>query len=260
MTSPNISSDEGEIIEATSPPRPKEGGHVDRTTRNPGRHSRTPDYDGPARHAGDGKARNDDPPRGHKRPRDDRDSNGGGRGRDPRRFKVHYEKEPRNETRRGRHAYDDYDRPPSRGSYRHEDSDRPVSRSSNQRFGGRDTLPSRPSGYRQDDRKRRNELDYDNDGHPDKRERNRSRSPRGRYDRGRRDRGGLGLDQRPDQAESIKYSAHVERQLPGNSAYRRDNPAEASDAQRQDAKNDQGASGDRAGDQHATSQKRQVSV
>jgi serine/threonine-protein kinase PRP4 len=256
MASPNMSSDEGEIIEATSlPRRSKEGGDVDRTTRNPGGYSRTPEYNGPARHAGDGNPRNNDSPRGHKRPRDDRDSYGSGRGRDPRRFKVHYEGESRNDSRGGRHSYDDYDRPPSRGSYQHEDSDRPPSRSSNKRFGARDTLPSRPSAYMNDDRKRRGELDYDHDAYSDRRAYDRSRSPRGRHERGKRDRGRFGRDQRLDQAESIKYSAHAERLSPGNSASKRNTPAEASDTQRHDAKYDQGASGDRAVDQRATLQK-----
>ncbi|OIW28571.1 kinase-like protein [Coniochaeta ligniaria NRRL 30616] len=256
MTSPNMSSDEGEIIEATSLPQRKEGGDVDRSTRKPGRSSQTPEYTGPARHPGDGRPRNNDSPRGHKRPRDDRDSYSGGRGRDPRRFKVHYEGDTRNDTRGGRHSYEDHDFPPTRGSYQHEDSDRPGSRSSNTRFGGRDALPSRPSGYRQDGRDQRSELDYDHDGYSDKRPRNRSRSPRGRHERGKRDRGRFGRDQKLDQAESIKYSAHAERQSPGNSASKRATPAKASDTQRHDAKYDQGASGDRAVDRNATSQER----
>jgi serine/threonine-protein kinase PRP4 len=254
MGSPNTSSDEGEIIEATSLPQPKEGGDVDRNTRNPGRYSRTPEYNGPPSRAAD---RNNESPRGHKRPRDERDSfGGGGRGRDPRRFKVHYEEASRNDTRRGRHSYDDHDRPASRGSYPHEEIDGPPSRSSNNRLGGRGTIPSRPSGQRQDDRNRRSELDYDQDAYSDKRARNRSRSPRGRHERGKRDRGRFGRDQRLDQVESFKYSAHAERQSPGDPASKRDAQAEASDTQRHDAKYDQGASGDRAVDRNANLQRR----
>ncbi|KAB5554949.1 kinase-like domain-containing protein [Coniochaeta sp. 2T2.1] len=251
MASPSLSSDEGEIIEATSLPQPREGGDVDRNTRHPGRHSRTPEYTGPAKHGGNGRPRNNDSPRGHKRPRDDRDSYNSDRGRDPRRFKVHYEGEA---PRGGRSSYQDHDRPPSRGSYQHEDADKPASRPSDKRFGGRDALPSRPSNYRQDDRNRQNDFGREHDGYPDKRQRNRSRSPRGgRFDRGKRDRGRFGRDQRVDQAESIKYSAHTERQMPGDSASKQPTPTSASDTQRHDAKHDQGASRDRAVDQNGTS-------
>jgi len=250
MASSNMSSDEGEISEATSLPQPQEGGDVDRTTRNPGRSSQTPEYTGPSRHSGDGNRQSNVSPRGHKRPRDDRDSYNNGRGRDPRRFKVHYEGDGRNAARGGRHSYEDYDRPSSHASY--EDGERPHSRSSNTRFSGRAAVPSRPSGYKQDDRDGRTGLDYDRDGYQDKRARNRSRSPRNRQERGNRERGRFGRDHNINQAESIKYSAHTERQLSDKSAPKRATPAEASDRQRHDAKYDQGASGDRAASHDAT--------
>jgi serine/threonine-protein kinase PRP4 len=248
MAPPDLSSDEGEITEATSLPQVDGNGDVDRTTRLPAkRSSRTPDY------VGDGKSRLNDSPRGHKRPRDDRDSYGSQRGRDPRRFKVHYEAEPHRDSRRSHQSYDDLDRPSANG-----EKERPTSRSSNHRFGGRDAPPSRPAGYRQDDRNRRQDLDYDNDGYSDKRQRNRSRSPRGRGDRGRRDRGHFGRDRYQDQTEATKYSAQTERHQPGTSVSKRDTPAENFVSTRRDAKSDQGVSADRAADRHSTSRNRQV--
>ncbi|KAI4596120.1 U4/U6 small nuclear ribonucleoprotein prp4 [Pestalotiopsis sp. 9143b] len=88
-------------------------------------------------------------------------------GGDPRQFRVHYE--DARDSRRSRYTYDDDDRPPSRSStsgLRYDDSDR----------------------SRDHEKPRDNRRDRDRDAYPDKRARNRTRSPY-RAPRGGRDRG-----------------------------------------------------------------------
>lgn len=146
MASPALSSDEGEIIEATTLPRSEQNGVVDRAGRNRGRFSRSPERDSPSvhNHGRDGPSRRSRSPRVLKRARDDRETR-----RDSRQFRVHYEDSPREESRRARNLDD---RPSPRGSHV-EDYSRPRLR-----------------GY---------------DDYSDKRARHRSRSPRDRRDEGR---------------------------------------------------------------------------
>lgn len=158
------SSDEGEIVEngvgdskATSLPQ-FEGTGVDRMDRTRARYSRSrsPEYVNGSR-LPPSSSRRSRSPRGHKRPRDDRDLYRGSRlDADPRRFRVHYE-DSADSHRRSRPPYDDQDRPPSRSS---------------------------ASGLYYDDRDRdsaaRNRVrdrSRDRDHHPRKRHRNRTRSP-----------------------------------------------------------------------------------
>ncbi|KAK3352803.1 kinase-like domain-containing protein [Lasiosphaeria hispida] len=243
MATPTVSSDEGEIVEASSLPRSEQNGDVDRVGRHRGRFSRTPEDDMPSRHSADGSSRRSRSPRGWKRPRDNRDqrdSRDSRRDRDPRQFRVHYEQSPRDDRRSGR----DLDRPASRGSYHSNTDDRPSSY-----FGGRDPPPSRSSGLRPDSgRNRSRDHDHNNDrghnGHPDKRPRFRSRSPRSRRDRGGRDRGGgrFGADVSPGEN---KYSAQVERRSQDDSMSKRAAPVEASNSSKHDAKHNQGVTVER---------------
>ncbi|KAK1771432.1 kinase-like protein [Phialemonium atrogriseum] len=234
MATPMMSSDEGEIIEATPLPRSDKNGHVDPTGRTRPRLSHTPDLDDSSRNPANAPFRRSRSPRGFKRSHDEPEYQSSSRGRDPRRFRVRYEADPRDGHRRGRHPYEDPDRPQSRGSAHDEERDR-----------NRDNTASRPFGQRRDDRN----FDRGYDGYPDKRPRNRSRSPRGgRRDRGRRDRGRFGRDPTIDHAESIKYSAHNERYSQGNSVSKRATLAEASDTSRRDTKSYQGVTGDRIAD------------
>ncbi|KAH8882603.1 kinase-like protein [Thozetella sp. PMI_491] len=227
MASHDVSSDEGEIVEATPLPRSEQNGDVDRTGRTRGRYSRTPDSDSFPRQSGDGyRRRSRSPPRGQKRPRDDRDRRDRERDRDPRQFRVHYEDSPRRDRSRDRDRDRDLDRPPSLQS----NGPEPLSSRSAHRPGNRDNLPSRPGGYRQRDYER------DPDGYPDKRprgNRSRSRSPR-RRDNGRRDRG------RREKEERSKYSAQDERYPRNGALSRQANLLEAPDTLKQDAKRDQG--------------------
>ncbi|KAI1435296.1 kinase-like protein [Xylaria sp. CBS 124048] len=162
MASPS-SSDEGEIVEsrvgnskATSLPQ-IDGHAVDRMDRTRAGYSRSrsPEYLNGSRHH-PATSRRSRSPRGLKRSHDDRDSYRGGRlDPDPRRFRVHYE-DPRDNHRRSRIYYDDDDRPPahqSTASLHYDDRDRSY---------GRD---------------RANDPSQDRDRYPDKRSRNRSRSP-----------------------------------------------------------------------------------
>ncbi|KAM0330194.1 hypothetical protein ACHAQA_004368 [Verticillium albo-atrum] len=182
------SSDEGEIVEhdagdlkATSLPKKLDGNGVDRPDRPRDRYtaSRSPDYASP-RHA---PSRRSPSPRGFKRARDDHDY--GGRPReDSRRFRVHYEDFDRENTRSSRISYDDRDRSPSRAS-NHSYDGRSRDRS-------RDT---RPRGQ-------------DQDRYADKRPRQRSRSPYrgsrgGRDDRYRRD--DQGPNRNGDASRSGRY-------------------------------------------------------
>ncbi|KAI1107872.1 kinase-like protein [Jackrogersella minutella] len=194
------SSDEGEIVEngvgdlkATSLPQ-FEGTGVDRIDRPRARYSRSrsPEYVTGSRYP-PSSTRRSRSPRGHKRPRDDRDSHRGGRlDTDPRRFRVHYENTA-DSHRRSRLSYDDEDRPPSRSSTSalyYDDRDRDYSARSKGR-----------------DRSR------DHDRHLKKRPRNRSRSPfrplRGDRNRGgqfRRDDSKHPRAPDRDDAESVKSS------------------------------------------------------
>ncbi|KAK4459024.1 kinase-like domain-containing protein [Cladorrhinum samala] len=226
-----LSSDEGEIVEATSLPRSKKNGDVDRNGRPKGRYaSREPDHDLASRSSAEGHhRRRSQSPRGWKRPRDDRDARDR---RDPRQFRIHYEDAPRDERRHGR----DLDHPSSRGSDFYDD--RPSHKS-----GGRD---HRGGGIRRGDdhnRGSRGRRDYDRSDYPDKRPRHHSRSPRGRNDKGRRDGGRYGSESRD--ADEHKYSAHVERRSQDEPTSKRTDPVKPYDGSKRDAKTDQGATVER---------------
>ncbi|KAK4161572.1 putative Serine/threonine-protein kinase prp4 [Cladorrhinum sp. PSN259] len=214
-----LSSDEGEIVEATSLPRSKQNGDVDRNGRPKGRFtSREPDHDLASRSSAEGHRRRSQSPRGWKRSRDDRDAR---ERRDPRQFRIHYEDSPR-----------DIDRPNSRGSDFYDDrpsynSGTRDHHSTNNRRGGDHNRNAYDRGGRDRDR------DY-----PDKRPRHRSRSPRGRNDRGRRDRGRYGSDSH-EPAEH-KYSAHAEKHSQDGSMSKRANPVKNFGGSKRDAKSDQG--------------------
>ncbi|KAK3502360.1 kinase-like domain-containing protein [Neurospora crassa] len=221
MAFPDVSSDEGEIAEATPLPHSKLNGDIDRTGRPRARLERTPepsklpDHRQSPRvgHARQGSfsrhsrsPRSPPPPRsprGFKRSRDDdrHDRDRDRDRRDPRHFRVHYDDD------RGGSRYRDLDRPPSRGSINYNDD---WSYSARNRYGSsRDVPPpTRPSADRVDDRGRDRELlDYDrernHDSHSTKRPRNhRSRSPRGgrrdNNNRGRRDNRGRVVTFQPE--------------------------------------------------------------
>lgn len=227
MASPALSSDEGEIVEATPLPRSEQNGDVDRPGRHRGRFpSRTPEDDLVSRGAADGARRRSRSPRGWKRHRDDhRDRRDP---RDTRHFRIHYEDGPRDDRRHGR----DLDRPSSRGSDRY-DERQSYARADGRSRGGYDR------GY---DRGRRH------NGYPDKRPRTRSRSPPGRPDRARRDRGRI-----PDED---KYSAQAERRSREGSISKRATPVEAPGPAKQNAKSDQGATVERGMSDLALSQTR----
>lgn len=230
MASQDVSSDEGEILEATPQPRSEQNGDVDRAGRNRGRFSRSPETESFSRRAGDGSYRpSQSPPRGQKRGRDDRDR------REPRQFHVHYEDASRHDRDRDR----DLDRPSSRHS---NGPDHPQFARSGPRYGNRDALPSRPGAP-----PRHRDFDHSRDGYPDKRHRShRSRSPPSHRDRGRRDRGRPGRDSQD--YERYKYSAQNERDAHGSSVSKRADPAEALGNRRQDAKRDQGVTDNRGTD------------
>lgn len=215
MAFPDVSSDEGEIAEATPLPHSKLNGDIDRTGRPRARLERTPE---PAKlplpdrrqsprvgHARTGsfsrhsRSPRSPPrsPRGFKRPRDDdrHDRDRDRDRRDPRHFRVHYDHD------RGSNRYRDLDRPPSRGTINYDDD---RSSSARNRYGSaRDAAPpTRPAADRIDDRGRNREpLDYDS--YSSKRPRNdRSRSPRGgrrdNNNRGRRDNRGRTVTFQPE--------------------------------------------------------------
>ncbi|KAK4188435.1 putative Serine/threonine-protein kinase prp4 [Podospora australis] len=255
MASPALSSDEGEIVEATSLPRSEKNGDVDRSGRPQGRYtSRESEHDLASRSSAEGHRRRSQSPRGWKRPRDDRDSNHHHNRdrRDPRHFRVHYEDTPRDDRRHAR----DLDRPVSRGEDIYYDE---QPNHHHQSSGSRDY---RGSGHRHgDDRAsdrshdRDRERDHGHDGYPDKRPRNRSRSPRGgRRDRGRRDRGHYGLDRHAPQEH--KYSAHVERSLQNGSTSKQATPVKDPGSSKRDAKTNQGATVERGINGLAISQNR----
>ncbi|KAI3343035.1 kinase-like domain-containing protein [Ustulina deusta] len=202
MASPS-SSDEGEIVEtrvgnskATSLPQ-IDGHGVDRMDRTRARlsRSRSPEYLNGVRR--DRRSRS---PRGLKRSHDDRESYRGGRlDPDPRRFRVHYE-DPRDNYRRARISYDDEDRPPSRSS------------TTNLHYDDRDRIHGR-------DRAR--DRSQDRNRYPDKRPRNRSRSPynlsRGERDRGdysRRDNDRVRRDPDRNGTDSIRSGHHQKSPRP----------------------------------------------
>ncbi|KAI0974469.1 kinase-like domain-containing protein [Xylaria arbuscula] len=183
------SSDEGEIVEsrdgngnskATSLPQ-IDGHGVDRMDRTQARFSRSRS---PESLNGARCRRRSRSPRGLKRSHDDRDSYRGGRlDSDPRRFRVHYE-DSRDSYRRSRISYDDEDRPSSRSS------------TTNLHYDDRDRTHGR-----------------DRDRYPDKRSRNRTRSPynssRGERDRGdysRRDNDRMRRDTVRNGTDSIRSS------------------------------------------------------
>ncbi|KAK0717910.1 kinase-like domain-containing protein [Lasiosphaeria miniovina] len=222
MASPGVSSDEGEIIEATPLPRSEENGEVDRTGRHRPIQSPFPDDDGRSRQ------QRSQSPRGWKRSRDDRD------GRDTRQFRVHYEEGSREKRRHGR----DLDRPSSRGSFVHHDE------RANYYSGGRALLPPRAPASRQDGRHRDRGYARNPDDFPDQQTRIRSRSPRGHRDGQKRERGGL--------AESYKYSAQVDRGSQHDPRSKRAIPVEGSP--KQDTKSRQGATVERGIDGLAISQ------
>ncbi|KAK6213733.1 serine/threonine-protein kinase PRP4 [Colletotrichum tabaci] len=195
------SSDEGEIMEhdavelkATSLPKKFEGNGVDRQDRTRDRYSasKSPVHDNAARHHNPPRRSRSPPPRGFKRARDERDYAASGR-QDTRRFRVHYEDGPRDDYRRSRVSYEDLDRPSSRGSNHSQD--------------GRDRNRSR-------DRER--DTYRERDRYPDKRSRNRTRSP---YRPPRSDRGGRdnyysrdgGRDRLADSFRDLKYDEQRDR-------------------------------------------------
>ncbi|CAP61201.1 uncharacterized protein PODANS_3_1560 [Podospora anserina S mat+] len=232
MASPVPSSDEGEIVEATSLPRAERNIDVDRRGRHhQGRQaSREPEYDTAAQRSHS--------PRGWKRPSDDRDDRHTRDRREPRQFRVRYEDNYRDDRRHGR----DLDRPPSRGSELLYD-ERPTHSGHRDYRGGSDRNRGSDRGYGRD----RGHDDY-----PDKRPRNHSRSPRDRRDRGRRDRGRYGSDRHA--ADEHKYSAHVDRQSQNGSLSKKASSVEASGVSKNHAKIDQGATVERGINELAISQ------
>lgn len=177
------SSDEGEIpengaenLKATSSlPRTVAEGHgVDRRDRNRSRGS-TPDHDTASRYSASSSRRSRSP-RGYKRPRDERDTQGarggsinGSRNRD---YSHRYSHPAYDDRRRDNH----YQR--SRVSY--EDLDHPPARESQYGYDGRDRGRGRDRSRESDrsrDRPGRNRDDREHDRYADKRPRHRSRSP-----------------------------------------------------------------------------------
>ncbi|KAK4198374.1 kinase-like domain-containing protein [Triangularia verruculosa] len=248
MASPVPSSDEGEIVEATSLPRAERNIDVDRKGRHQGRYaSREPDNDVASRSSAEGHRRRSQSPRGWKRPRDDRDDRGARDRRDPRQFRVHYEDNNyRDDRRQGR----DLDRPSSRGSELLYD-ERPSQSSGNRDYRG-------GSHRHADDRSRTYDRGYGRDrgfgDYPDKRPRNHNRSPRDHRDRGRRDRGRNGPDRYA--SDQHKYSAHVERQSQDGQISKKASPVGASGVSKNDAKTDQGSTVERGINGLAISQNR----
>ncbi|KAI1300277.1 kinase-like domain-containing protein [Xylaria venustula] len=197
------SSDEGEIVEsrdgngnskATSLPQ-IDGHGVDRMDRTQARFSRSRS---PESLNGARRRRRSRSPRGLKRSHDERDSYRGGRmDSDPRRFRVHYE-DARDSYRRSRISYDDEDRPSSRSSATH-------------------------LHYDDRDRDRDRTHGRDRDHYPDKRSRNRTRSPynssRGERDRGdhlRRDNDRMRRDTVRNGTDSMRSSYHQKSPRPAH--------------------------------------------
>lgn len=239
MASPT-SSDEGEILEngggnskATSLPRFDATG-VDRPDRHRARFStsRSPGHENGSRQ------RSSRSPRGFKRPRDERDPYPAGRlNLDTRRFHVHYEGD-RDDPRRSRLPYDDEDKPP------------PTSSASSLRY---------DDGERTRDWSRARDHSRDRKHYPEKRPRNRTRSPRrplragnGGRDRDDRFRRNDDRARRPfdrDGGRSSKYDRHgcdSPRRTHEGSALDRETSVESTTALRDDAKYAQGRSGGEA--------------
>ncbi|KAK3896985.1 kinase-like domain-containing protein [Staphylotrichum tortipilum] len=224
MASPALSSDEGEIVEATPLPRSEQSRDVDRTGRHRRRFpSPDRDRDGPSSRGpvNAPRRRSRSPPHAWKRQREDHRDR-----RDARQFRVHYEDNPHDDRR----SYRDLDRPasvtPGRYDGHHDD---------------RNPGPPRPKGGAHRPDGPSNGYDRRNDGYPHKRPRTRSRSPRadgGRRDGGRYGAGGL----RPGED---KYSAHAERRPQDGSMSKRATPGEARDVSRLHAKTDKGATVER---------------
>lgn len=204
MASP-ASSDEGEILEtgvgagdskATSLPHIN-GNGVDRPDRNRVRYprSRSPELETGSKYSQNSSSRRSRSPRGFKRSRNDHDNSRGGRlNGDTRQFRVHYE--DARDSRRSRYSYDDDDTPPSRSSasglhYDERERDRDM------------------------DRSRDHSRDRDRDGYPDKRARNRTRSPyrppRNGRDRGDRDRRDDGRQKRTSDRDRDVYEGNDRR-------------------------------------------------
>ncbi|KAL8301741.1 hypothetical protein RB597_002255 [Gaeumannomyces tritici] len=211
----SFSSDEGEIadnggrhVKTTTLPH-REGGGVDRSNRNRGPPSRSPDH-----------AHRSGSPRGSKRARNDRDRNHGdsrsGFDRDPRRSRHYEDSGSSRRQPRGR-GYQDLDRPDAHGDrdfgYDDRDNDRyPDSK----RARNRSRSPYRPS-----------------------------RGDRGQHDRGSWRREDGHRDQRRqnggDQAESHKYSAHYDRQSRDDTMSKRAPVTGRSHFQKVEAKSGQGS-------------------
>jgi len=129
MTS-TASSDEGEIrdgaVKATTTPQ-LDGTPVDRQnrTRSINSASMSPEHAYRSRdNRSSERSRSpytDRQPRGYKRNRDDDYLD---RSRDPRRFRVHYEDDPRDHRRLPRPAYEDLDHPSATSELRYDDRDR----------------------------------------------------------------------------------------------------------------------------------------
>ncbi|PKS06729.1 hypothetical protein jhhlp_006803 [Lomentospora prolificans] len=232
---PPTSSEEGEIIEsvvedlkATSLPYTERNG-VDRKDRPRRRYSpsRSPD-----RNNGD---RRSNSPRGYKRSRDDRDHhdhNGGRYANDSRRFRSNYD-DNRGDHRRQRRPYHDLDRPSSRSSntpYYIRDRDRDHARD-------RD---------RERDRSRDRYADRDREAYPEKRLRNRSRSPyrRERGDRLRDDRHKKDerrFERPGDYLRTVKYDDNIDRDSrAGSTVSKRSDDSEVLPTSKNDAKPGQG--------------------
>ncbi|KAL8400435.1 hypothetical protein RB594_000723 [Gaeumannomyces avenae] len=214
----SFSSDEGEIadnggrhVKTTTLPH-REGGGVDRSNRNRGPPSRSPDH-----------AHRSGSPRGSKRAHDDRDRNHGdsrnGFDRDPRRSRHYEDSGSSRRQPRGR-GYQDLDRPDAHGDrdfgYDDRDNDRyPDSK----RARNRSRSPYRPP---RGDRGQHGQHD-----------RGSWRREDGRRDQ-RRQNGG-------DQAESHKYSAHYDRQSRDDTMSKRAPVTGRSHFQKVEAKSGQGS-------------------
>ena len=226
------SSDEGEIIESvedlkTTPLRASGRKGVDRQDR-PRSPLKSPGYDRAY-------SRDSRSPRGHKRPRDDRDyrDQNGSHGDSLRRFRVHYE-DGRSGNHHGRGGYHDLDRPtPPNGRYRGANRDRDRSRD------------------RYSDR-----SDRGRNGYPEKRQRTRSRSPYRRDARreGRYRRDDRRFDRRGGSPGTVMYDDHLGRDSRTDTASRRAGQEEAPRSPRNNAKPDKGSTDERQQSQkHDTS-------
>ncbi|KAI9148061.1 Serine/threonine-protein kinase prp4 [Paramyrothecium foliicola] len=147
-----------------------EGSGVDPRDRTRNRHS-SPEHDSASRYGGNNNsARRSRSPRGYKRSRDDRDYHGDRRDQDSRHYRASYQNPTNENYRRSRTSYEDLDRPVSRGSELSYDG----------RPSDRDRDRDRDNHRRRDRSRDRDRYSRDNhERYPDKRPRNRSRSPYG---------------------------------------------------------------------------------